>query len=157
MRHAQRSAEQLTNHDRTKQNPAENLVGEVAAALVAPQMAKLQKTCFCAHFFSKSGSNKRRKERMSVMSKVKMVKWTFLCYGMFNQSGTNRIWWGSRALSEERFSFYTVTAGTNKKHNLWRHADWVSSIEHLEKNRITRSANQEKIEILLNTCEVLSD
>lgn len=51
MRHAQRSAEQLTNHDRTKQNPAENLVSEVAVALVAPQMAKLQKTCFCAHFF----------------------------------------------------------------------------------------------------------
>lgn len=90
MRHAQCAAEQLTNQDRTKQNPTENLVSEVAAALVAPQMAKLQKTCFCEHFFfSKSGSNKRRKERMSVLSKVKMVKWTFCATGcLINQAQT---------------------------------------------------------------------
>lgn len=63
MRHAQRSAAQLTNHDRTKQNPAENLVGEVAAALVAPQMAKLQKNMFLSTFLFKKWIKQKKKRK----------------------------------------------------------------------------------------------
>lgn len=71
MRHAQCSAEQLTNQDRTKQNPTENLVSEVAAALVAPQMAKVQKTCFCEHFFFFQKVDQTKEEKTECQSCLK--------------------------------------------------------------------------------------